>query len=670
MYEIIYNLKEIGNLSLDVFWFPIMIWTICCTIAFLVLRNREQMNPLFHYHLRTAALLSLPFGIGVSAIMSSIPNWFSSSNIETAFFVVQNPIEIVPGGVNTGEKALAINWMEPALLIGIGTILIALISIFMLGRLISNYVALRSLYNKLTITDLQEVSANHLPTTSSIKLAFHDHPLVPFTFGWKQPIIVLPKILQNEPEKLEMALQHELIHIKRGDYLLQLALVMIESLFWFHPLIRYGNKEIDTYREISCDQEVLSRSDFSIKSYANLLYELVPLSSGAGRLSVSMAVKNSTLKKRIKTMKYHKLHKASFRQSIAFLLLMIVGITLPIACSDLRGPQSLSEEELENTQFQVSGLELEINGENVIESEPGVGFTTTGISAFILNAKDYGVFKISPVQFKEGIKAGKIDGDNISFTINELNVVVKSSESVLPEINSPVDVWIEHMPVAIKGFSHAVTSPFRSLDEYTSEYISSTDQTKEDYFVVVEEMPVLIGGMKSLQSKVEYTDLARKAGIEGRVTVQFIVNENGDVENPKVVRGIGGGLDESALAAVREARFEPGMQRGKPVRVQYAVSINFRLQDSDYTSIETETEEHAQTLSISINNTTDQSVSGVITNESGEPLSGANVLLEELDIGTATGPNGEFNINNIEPGNYTLSVSFIGYEKSSTRIQL
>ncbi|MFP8490294.1 TonB family protein [Gracilimonas sp. Q87] len=583
MYELIYYLKEIGNFSLDAIWFPLAIWTVCCGLAFLALRNRDNLNPLFHYHLRTAALLSLPFGIGAAALMNHIPVWFAESNIETAFFVVQNPIELVPSG-NESSAEISINWLEPSLLIGMGTMILGLVSLFMIGRLISNYLALKSLYKNLHITELQNVLSNEPYNNRTIKLAFHDHPLVPFTFGWKQPVIVLPKLLQHEPEKLEMALHHELTHIKRGDYLLQLALSMVESLFWFHPLIRYGNQEIDTYREISCDQEVLSRSDFSIKSYASLLYELVPLSSGAGRLSVSMAVKNSTLKKRIKTMKYHKLHKASFRQSIAFLLLMIVGITLPIACSDLRGPQSLSEEELENTEFQVSGLELEINGQTIIEPEPGVGFTTTGVSAFFLNANDHGVFKISPVQFNKGIKAGKIDEDNISFTINELNVVIKSTEDVLPEINSQVDVWVEHYPAAIKGFSHGVASPFKSLDDYVSEYISSVDQKKEDYFVVVEKMPVLIDGMKSIQSKIQYPTRARRAGIEGRVTVQFIVNENGDVENAQVVRGIGGGADEEALRVVKEAKFEPGIQRGQPVRVQYAMSINFRLEDSDFSS--------------------------------------------------------------------------------------
>ncbi|WP_142453102.1 energy transducer TonB [Gracilimonas mengyeensis] len=100
---------------------------------------------------------------------------------------------------------------------------------------------------------------------------------------------------------------------------------------------------------------------------------------------------------------------------------------------------------------------------------------------------------------------------------------------------------------------------------------------EEDFFVVVEQMPKLKGGMAELQSNVKYPEMARRAGIEGRVTVQFIVNEEGEVENPRVVRGIGGGCDEEALKAVRQAEFEPGMQRGRPVRVQYSLSINFRL---------------------------------------------------------------------------------------------
>ncbi len=105
------------------------------------------------------------------------------------------------------------------------------------------------------------------------------------------------------------------------------------------------------------------------------------------------------------------------------------------------------------------------------------------------------------------------------------------------------------------------------------------EEPEEDFFVVVEQMPELIGGLGELQSKIRYPEMARRAGIEGRVHIQFIVNERGEVENPVVVRGIGGGADEEALRVVSQAKFTPGMQRGRPVRVQYSLPIFFRLQN-------------------------------------------------------------------------------------------
>ncbi len=105
------------------------------------------------------------------------------------------------------------------------------------------------------------------------------------------------------------------------------------------------------------------------------------------------------------------------------------------------------------------------------------------------------------------------------------------------------------------------------------------EEEEEDFFVVVEEMPELIGGLAELQSKIKYPEMARRAGIEGRVYIQFIVNEQGQVENPQVIRGIGGGADEEALRVVSQAEFKPGMQRGRPVRVQYSLPIFFRLQN-------------------------------------------------------------------------------------------
>ncbi|WP_440999674.1 energy transducer TonB [Fodinibius sp. SL11] len=105
------------------------------------------------------------------------------------------------------------------------------------------------------------------------------------------------------------------------------------------------------------------------------------------------------------------------------------------------------------------------------------------------------------------------------------------------------------------------------------------EEEEEDFFVAVENMPELKGGLGELQKQINYPDMARKAGIEGRVIIQFIVNEQGRVENPRVIRGIGGGCDKEALRVVKQAEFEPGRQRGNPVRVQYSLPITFKLQN-------------------------------------------------------------------------------------------
>lgn len=101
-----------------------------------------------------------------------------------------------------------------------------------------------------------------------------------------------------------------------------------------------------------------------------------------------------------------------------------------------------------------------------------------------------------------------------------------------------------------------------------------------------ERTPELIGGMPSIQEHLHYPQLARQAGIEGRVLVQFMVEEDGTVQDAQVLRGVGSGLDEAALEAVRQARFRPGYKDGAPARMRMVLPITFVLPDGDDTSAE------------------------------------------------------------------------------------
>ena len=98
------------------------------------------------------------------------------------------------------------------------------------------------------------------------------------------------------------------------------------------------------------------------------------------------------------------------------------------------------------------------------------------------------------------------------------------------------------------------------------------------YFVAVEEMPEPIGGIKGIQEKIVYPEIAKRAGVEGKVYVLAFVDESGTVTKAQVLKGIGAGCDEAALTAVQKTKFKPGKQRGKPVKVQVSIPIIFKLQ--------------------------------------------------------------------------------------------
>jgi len=163
-------------------------------------------------------------------------------------------------------------------------------------------------------------------------------------------------------------------------------------------------------------------------------------------------------------------------------------------------------------------------------------------------------------------------------------VQTRQQESVPPPPRPPVptevpnDEIIEDVDIEIDAELDMFTESRLPPPPPPSEG-EEAEEEEEDFFVFVEEMPQLKGDLAELQAEIKYPELARRAQIEGRVHIQFVVNEQGKVEDPKVIRGIGGGCDEEALRIVKLAEFSPGLQRGKPVRVQYSLPIYFKLRE-------------------------------------------------------------------------------------------
>jgi protein TonB len=122
-----------------------------------------------------------------------------------------------------------------------------------------------------------------------------------------------------------------------------------------------------------------------------------------------------------------------------------------------------------------------------------------------------------------------------------------------------------------------LTSSELNVEEDTAPPPPKTEEVEDEYFVAVEDMPEPVGGLEAIQRSVDYPEIARRAGVQGRVFVLAYVNEKGEVTKTEVSRGIGAGCDEAAAAAVRKAKFVPGRQRGKPVKVRVSIPVRFQL---------------------------------------------------------------------------------------------
>lgn len=100
-------------------------------------------------------------------------------------------------------------------------------------------------------------------------------------------------------------------------------------------------------------------------------------------------------------------------------------------------------------------------------------------------------------------------------------------------------------------------------------------------FDIVEQQPTFSEGNPAawLAKHMQYPPNAAENGIQGRVTVGFVVEKNGTISNVRVLRGVEPSLDKEAVRVVKSMpRWNPGMQDGEPVRVNYSVPINFKLQ--------------------------------------------------------------------------------------------
>jgi TonB family protein len=220
----------------------------------------------------------------------------------------------------------------------------------------------------------------------------------------------------------------------------------------------------------------------------------------------------------------------------------------------------------------------------------------------------------------------------------------------------------------IAGFSVELAA------QETSSTAQSPAEGTGDTFFEVETQPEFKGGMndfyKYVVENIGYPLRARKNGIEGEVVVQFVVENDGSLSNVKALNEIAGGCEEEAVRVVRNSPdFKPGLQRGRPVRVQMVLPIHFRLDkkevaDDGYPTgkiIVEGIEQRNGKLNVDATYK-DGLWTGTIRDPEGNTLPGAHIIIVDSTVGTVTDIDGRFTIK--AGSSQNLVASFVGYQSA------
>lgn len=165
--------------------------------------------------------------------------------------------------------------------------------------------------------------------------------------------------------------------------------------------------------------------------------------------------------------------------------------------------------------------------------------------------------------------------------------VIKKDEEVKPDEELKTQDELMSTKTAIGTFdvkgNDDANGEILKAKEVIAEPEPPKHEEEDKVFDIVEQQPLFPGGptalMKYLSENTKYPVVAQENGVQGRVTVQFVVEKDGSVSDVHVLRGVDPSLDKEAVRVVKSMpRWTPGKQNGITVRVNYRVPVLFRLQ--------------------------------------------------------------------------------------------
>jgi len=419
-----------------------------------------------------------------------------------------------------------------------------------------------------------------------------DHDVSPFSFC---RYIVLS---HSDYEALDTSiLAHERGHIRLHHSLDVLLVDTLTALQWFNPAMWMLRQDLRAIHEYEADAAVLSQG-INMRQYQYLLIQKAVATCG---YSVANGITHSILKNRIHMMLTNKkTNRASWLKLLA--MLPIIGAAMALNAETITDYVNEDTQQQQQKKVVKKGLtdgQIKMSAKT-IEVKTDENSVTSKNMTLELNADKHQSEKTNgllPLKIGTGktpliIIDGKVateeqmnaldpDGiDNISVVKNE--ELKKTYAKHFKADTSVGVIFINTKEYVSNGGSKELVSV-----NVSTKPLKKENENKEA-FDVVEKMPEFPGGieelMKFLSSNIKYPEVAHKARVQGRVIVQFIIESDGSVSSPKILKSVSEELDAEALRCINAMpKWKPGMQNEQPVRVKYTIPITFRLPTEEKT---------------------------------------------------------------------------------------
>ena len=396
---------------------------------------------------------------------------------------------------------------------------------------------------------LLESIAHRYQVTREVVIARTDSADLLATWGVLRPQVLVPHHADDWAlDRIRVVLSHELAHIRRHDWLVQIAAETLRAILWFNPLAWMVCTRLRRESEQACDDEVLG-TGVGGREYAAHLLELArqcrrPRSTWASALPMAHP---STLERRIAAMLNPRLNRqAPSRQALAALGVVLLLVTLPVAAVRARqaGPAPLS-----GTIYDVTGGVL-----------PGVQVTLVGANdvTSAVTTNERGRFEFPPVG------PGKY----------VLEVTLPGFRTLRHEfeLRAATD-WDRNVTLQVGDLRESITV------RQTRVAAAQPSQSRAS------SQPVRIGGNVRAPRKVKdvrpiYPESMREAGLTGLVPVEAIIGRDGTVSSVRVLSAqVHPDFAIAAVDAVRQWRFTPTLLNGVAVEVVMTVSVRFDLEN-------------------------------------------------------------------------------------------